>query len=130
MTHGVSFLPQVDNILVMVDGRVTEMGSYQELLDQNGAFAEFLRNYAIEDVIEEEAIGKPPQSCSSLLLLSPAPLSTPPQSCSSLLLCLLQLIPAPLSISYFIGCSYLYLVVFHSFILLPLFNSGGMWLRS
>uniref|UniRef100_A0A8C5BAT0 ATP-binding cassette, sub-family C (CFTR/MRP), member 3 n=1 Tax=Gadus morhua TaxID=8049 RepID=A0A8C5BAT0_GADMO len=80
VTHGVSFLPQVDNILVMVDGRVTEMGSYQELLDQNGAFAEFLRNYAIEDVIEEEAIGKPPQSCSSLLLLSPAPLSTPPQS--------------------------------------------------
>uniref|UniRef100_A0A8C5FMM4 ABC-type glutathione-S-conjugate transporter n=1 Tax=Gadus morhua TaxID=8049 RepID=A0A8C5FMM4_GADMO len=79
VTHGVSFLPQVDNILVMVDGRVTEMGSYQELLDQNGAFAEFLRNYAIEDVIEEEAIGKPPQSCSSLLLLSPAPLSTPPQ---------------------------------------------------
>uniref|UniRef100_A0A8C5FPV0 ABC-type glutathione-S-conjugate transporter n=1 Tax=Gadus morhua TaxID=8049 RepID=A0A8C5FPV0_GADMO len=56
VTHGVSFLPQVDNILVMVDGRVTEMGSYQELLDQNGAFAEFLRNYAIEDVIEEEAI--------------------------------------------------------------------------
>uniref|UniRef100_A0A8C5AHJ8 ABC-type glutathione-S-conjugate transporter n=1 Tax=Gadus morhua TaxID=8049 RepID=A0A8C5AHJ8_GADMO len=72
VTHGVSFLPQVDNILVMVDGRVTEMGSYQELLDQNGAFAEFLRNYAIEDVIEEEAIGKPPQSCSSLLLLSPS----------------------------------------------------------
>uniref|UniRef100_A0A8C4ZAE5 ABC-type glutathione-S-conjugate transporter n=1 Tax=Gadus morhua TaxID=8049 RepID=A0A8C4ZAE5_GADMO len=57
VTHGVSFLPQVDNILVMVDGRVTEMGSYQELLDQNGAFAEFLRNYAIEDdLIEDEEL--------------------------------------------------------------------------
>ncbi|KAJ7984782.1 hypothetical protein DPEC_G00358350 [Dallia pectoralis] len=55
VTHGISFLPQVDNILVMVDGRVSEMGSYQELLNQNGAFAEFLRNYALEDIVEDEA---------------------------------------------------------------------------
>ncbi|KAK0156266.1 Canalicular multispecific organic anion transporter 2 [Merluccius polli] len=55
VTHGISFLPQVDNIVVMVEGRVSEMGSYQELLNQNGAFAEFLRNYALEDIIEEEA---------------------------------------------------------------------------
>ncbi|CAK6976427.1 ATP-binding cassette sub-family C member 3 [Scomber scombrus] len=54
VTHGISFLPQVDNIMVMVDGRVSEMGSYQELLQQNGAFAEFLRNYALEDIVEEE----------------------------------------------------------------------------
>ncbi|KAK2820903.1 hypothetical protein Q5P01_023862 [Channa striata] len=54
VTHGISFLPQVDNIMVMVEGRVSEMGSYQELLKQNGAFAEFLRNYSLEDMIEEE----------------------------------------------------------------------------
>ncbi|XP_039991336.1 ATP-binding cassette sub-family C member 3 isoform X2 [Xiphias gladius] len=54
VTHGISFLPQVDNIMVMVDGRVSEMGSYQELLKQNGAFAEFLRNYALEDIVEED----------------------------------------------------------------------------
>ncbi|XP_070707850.1 ATP-binding cassette sub-family C member 3 isoform X1 [Pempheris klunzingeri] len=54
VTHGISFLPQVDNIMVMVEGRVSEMGSYQELLKQNGAFAEFLRNYALEDIIEED----------------------------------------------------------------------------
>ncbi|XP_076154345.1 ATP-binding cassette sub-family C member 3 isoform X1 [Alosa pseudoharengus] len=54
VTHGISFLPQVDNILVMVDGRVSEMGSYQDLLKQNGAFAEFLRNYSMEDIIEDE----------------------------------------------------------------------------
>ncbi|XP_067433255.1 ATP-binding cassette sub-family C member 3 isoform X2 [Thunnus thynnus] len=54
VTHGISFLPQVDNIVVMVDGRVSEMGSHQELLRQNGAFAEFLRNYALEDIIEED----------------------------------------------------------------------------
>uniref|UniRef100_A0A7N6BYH4 ATP-binding cassette, sub-family C (CFTR/MRP), member 3 n=1 Tax=Anabas testudineus TaxID=64144 RepID=A0A7N6BYH4_ANATE len=54
VTHGISFLPQVDNIMVMVEGRVSEMGSYQELLKQNGAFAEFLRNYTLEDIIEED----------------------------------------------------------------------------
>uniref|UniRef100_A0A672I1S6 ATP-binding cassette, sub-family C (CFTR/MRP), member 3 n=1 Tax=Salarias fasciatus TaxID=181472 RepID=A0A672I1S6_SALFA len=65
VTHGISFLPQVDNIVVMVDGRVSEMGSYQELLQQNGAFAEFLRTYALEDLVEEdEATGR--ASCSML----------------------------------------------------------------
>lgn len=60
MTHGISFLPQVDNIMVLVEGRVSEMGSYQELLNQNGAFAEFLRNYSMEDIIEEDmATGTP-----------------------------------------------------------------------
>ncbi|XP_041078301.1 ATP-binding cassette sub-family C member 3-like isoform X2 [Polyodon spathula] len=56
VTHSITFLPQVDNIVVLVDGTVSEMGSYQELLTQNGAFAEFLRNYALEDVEEDEAI--------------------------------------------------------------------------
>lgn len=40
--------------MVLVEGNVSEMGSYQELLNQNGAFAEFLRNYALEDITEEE----------------------------------------------------------------------------
>uniref|UniRef100_A0A8C6WQX4 ABC-type glutathione-S-conjugate transporter n=1 Tax=Neogobius melanostomus TaxID=47308 RepID=A0A8C6WQX4_9GOBI len=56
VTHGITFLPQVHNIMVMVEGRVSEMGSYQELLKQNGAFAEFLRNYTLEDIIEEDEI--------------------------------------------------------------------------
>ncbi|XP_075034070.1 ATP-binding cassette sub-family C member 3 isoform X2 [Mixophyes fleayi] len=56
VTHGISFLPQVDHIVVFVDGRVSEMGSYQELLKQNGAFAEFLRNYAFDDNVEEEEL--------------------------------------------------------------------------
>ncbi|XP_076024056.1 ATP-binding cassette sub-family C member 3 isoform X2 [Genypterus blacodes] len=56
VTHGITFLPQVDNIMVMVDGRVSEMGSYLELLQQNGAFAEFLRNYALDDMGEEEEV--------------------------------------------------------------------------
>nr|XP_014351311.1 PREDICTED: canalicular multispecific organic anion transporter 2 [Latimeria chalumnae] len=54
VTHGISFLPQVNQIVVLVDGKVTEMGSYQDLLKQNGAFAEFLRNYAPDEDIEED----------------------------------------------------------------------------
>ncbi|CAJ0967200.1 unnamed protein product [Ranitomeya imitator] len=46
VTHGVSYLPQMDSIIVMVDGKITEIGSYQDLLKQDGAFAEFLRTYA------------------------------------------------------------------------------------
>ncbi|XP_058536855.1 multidrug resistance-associated protein 1 isoform X1 [Ochotona princeps] len=46
VTHGISFLPQVDVIMVMSGGKISEMGSYQELLAQEGAFAEFLRTYA------------------------------------------------------------------------------------
>ncbi|XP_041062098.1 multidrug resistance-associated protein 1 isoform X2 [Carcharodon carcharias] len=46
VTHGVSFLHQMDRILVMVNGKISESGTYKELLAQNGAFAEFLRTYA------------------------------------------------------------------------------------
>ncbi|XP_064218526.1 multidrug resistance-associated protein 1 isoform X3 [Aotus nancymaae] len=46
VTHGVSYLPQVDIIIVMSGGKISEMGSYQELLARDGAFAEFLRTYA------------------------------------------------------------------------------------
>ncbi|NXY13006.1 MRP3 protein, partial [Atrichornis clamosus] len=54
VTHGISFLPQVDHIIVLVDGKISEMGSYQDLLKQNKAFAEFLRNYALDEDIEED----------------------------------------------------------------------------
>ncbi|KFV41915.1 Canalicular multispecific organic anion transporter 2, partial [Gavia stellata] len=54
VTHGISFLPQVDHVVVLVDGKISEMGSYQDLLKQNKAFAEFLRNYALDEDIEED----------------------------------------------------------------------------
>uniref|UniRef100_A0A673A259 Multidrug resistance-associated protein 1 n=1 Tax=Sphaeramia orbicularis TaxID=375764 RepID=A0A673A259_9TELE len=46
VTHGLSYLPQTDLILVMVEGEITEVGSYKQLLETEGAFAEFLRTYA------------------------------------------------------------------------------------
>lgn len=48
MTHGITFLPHVDQIVVLKDGEVTEVGSYQELLEQKGAFAEFLLSHLDE----------------------------------------------------------------------------------
>ncbi|NXY30028.1 MRP1 protein, partial [Pomatorhinus ruficollis] len=45
VTHTINILPQVDNIVFLVDGMISETGSYQELLHRNGAFAEFLRSH-------------------------------------------------------------------------------------
>uniref|UniRef100_A0A8C6UBS9 ABC-type glutathione-S-conjugate transporter n=1 Tax=Neogobius melanostomus TaxID=47308 RepID=A0A8C6UBS9_9GOBI len=46
VTHGMSFLPQADLILVLAEGEISESGSYQELLSRNGAFAEFIHTFA------------------------------------------------------------------------------------
>lgn len=48
VTHGVSFLPYVDEIVVLVDGVVSEVGSYNSLRASRGAFSEFLDTYAKE----------------------------------------------------------------------------------
>uniref|UniRef100_A0A8C0VLC3 ABC-type glutathione-S-conjugate transporter n=1 Tax=Cyanistes caeruleus TaxID=156563 RepID=A0A8C0VLC3_CYACU len=45
VTHTINILPQVDNIVFLVDGMISETGSYQELLQRDGAFAEFLRSH-------------------------------------------------------------------------------------
>uniref|UniRef100_A0A672VC02 ABC-type glutathione-S-conjugate transporter n=1 Tax=Strigops habroptila TaxID=2489341 RepID=A0A672VC02_STRHB len=45
VTHTINILPQVDNIVFLVDGTISEIGSYQELLQRNGAFAEFLHSH-------------------------------------------------------------------------------------
>ncbi len=42
VTHSITHLPEVDNIIVMKEGRITETGTYKELLAQKGAFAEVL----------------------------------------------------------------------------------------
>ena len=45
VTHGVQWLPKVDQIIVVRHGRVSETGTYDELLTHNGPFASFLKNY-------------------------------------------------------------------------------------
>ena len=55
VTHGISFLPHVDKIIVLEKGRISETGSYKQLLSASTAFAEILRNCLLEDqeVMEE-----------------------------------------------------------------------------
>ena len=54
MTHGLSFLPQCDLIVTLNDGKIAEIGTYDELMGNNGAFAEFVRTYATGEDENEE----------------------------------------------------------------------------
>ncbi|XP_067674526.1 multidrug resistance-associated protein 1-like [Haliotis asinina] len=49
VTHGVHWLPMTDMIVVLVDGEITEMGTYDELLSHDGAFAQFLKTYLTQE---------------------------------------------------------------------------------
>uniref|UniRef100_A0A8B9G5I3 Canalicular multispecific organic anion transporter 1 n=1 Tax=Amazona collaria TaxID=241587 RepID=A0A8B9G5I3_9PSIT len=59
VTHSISFLPLVDNIVVMGAGAVSEQGSYGTLLANRGAFAQFLNSYGSQekDASEEDTTG-------------------------------------------------------------------------
>ena len=45
VTHGIGFLPQCDAIIVMSGGVISEMGTYTELINSSGSFAQFLHTY-------------------------------------------------------------------------------------
>jgi ABC-type transport system involved in cytochrome bd biosynthesis fused ATPase/permease subunit len=53
VTHGVGFLPYVDKIVVLSEGRISEIGHYKELLSHDGAFAQFLKNYLSQEMEKE-----------------------------------------------------------------------------
>ncbi|XP_021347161.1 multidrug resistance-associated protein 1-like isoform X1 [Mizuhopecten yessoensis] len=49
VTHGVHWLPNVDRIIVMDGGQISEIGTYEELLQHNGPFAHFLQTFLLND---------------------------------------------------------------------------------
>ena len=49
VTHGIHWLPLVDEILVVSQGQITESGTYHQLLRRNGDFAQFLKTYFTQD---------------------------------------------------------------------------------
>lgn len=53
VTHGITYLKNIDNIYVMKLGEITESGTLQELIGKKGAFAEFLIQH-LQEVNEEE----------------------------------------------------------------------------
>ena len=54
MTNQLTFLPYVDEIIVLNNGMISETGSYEELLSHDGAFAEFVRTY-LQETEENDA---------------------------------------------------------------------------
>ncbi|XP_053903187.1 multidrug resistance-associated protein 1-like [Malaclemys terrapin pileata] len=53
VTHNLTFLPRTDVIIVMENGRITHMGTYQELLSERANFAELLQVFSAENKSEE-----------------------------------------------------------------------------
>lgn len=49
VTNKLSLLPQVDYILVMKDGKISETGSYNDLLKARGLFSQLLVKYLLEN---------------------------------------------------------------------------------
>uniref|UniRef100_A0A8K9WWA5 ABC-type glutathione-S-conjugate transporter n=1 Tax=Oncorhynchus mykiss TaxID=8022 RepID=A0A8K9WWA5_ONCMY len=76
VTHGLSFLPQADLILVMVEGEITEMGSYLELMARDGAFAEFIRLFAGNERKERSHRGEERDGTHSTDMMSSASIQT------------------------------------------------------
>jgi len=59
VTHSATYLPRMDHIVVMKDGRISEQGSYQELVEsEKGVFKEFLLQYLAEgqDQYDEDLV--------------------------------------------------------------------------
>ena len=50
VTHGLKFLPEFDTIVVLVGGKISEVGSYAQLLKKKGEFAKFLDAHIKQEV--------------------------------------------------------------------------------
>ncbi|XP_055013931.1 LOW QUALITY PROTEIN: multidrug resistance-associated protein 1-like [Boleophthalmus pectinirostris] len=47
VTHGASLLPQCDVVLVLEEGRISESGSFSQLMERQGAFANFIQTFGV-----------------------------------------------------------------------------------
>ncbi|TYJ53514.1 hypothetical protein B9479_005845 [Cryptococcus floricola] len=54
VTHALHFLPYVDNIIMMEDGKIGQIGTYQELKHGDGPFARLIQDFGGEDKAEED----------------------------------------------------------------------------
>ncbi|KAK2551420.1 Multidrug resistance-associated protein 1 [Acropora cervicornis] len=60
VTHTLQILPQMDQIIILKDGRISESGTYNELLEHSGAFAEFLENYPSKECLQKSSVSENP----------------------------------------------------------------------
>uniref|UniRef100_A0A915DK60 Multidrug resistance-associated protein 1 n=1 Tax=Ditylenchus dipsaci TaxID=166011 RepID=A0A915DK60_9BILA len=49
VTHGLPFLKHCDQIIVIKNGRISESGSYEQLLEGSGEFADILEEFLVEE---------------------------------------------------------------------------------
>ncbi|XP_074651922.1 multidrug resistance-associated protein 1-like isoform X2 [Tubulanus polymorphus] len=54
VTHGLHWLPKVDLIICLKNGEIREMGTYSDLVSQNGECAQLLRQYLIQEDPDSE----------------------------------------------------------------------------
>ncbi|ORX82952.1 P-loop containing nucleoside triphosphate hydrolase protein [Basidiobolus meristosporus CBS 931.73] len=57
VTHQLHYIRHCDYVLYLNDGRITEQGTYQELMNNNNSFAKLLQEYGGIDEEEEEEEG-------------------------------------------------------------------------
>lgn len=55
VTHALHFLPEVDYIYTIVNGRIAESGMYHELMANEGAFARFVREFGSKEGPSEKS---------------------------------------------------------------------------
>ena len=53
VTHGLKYLKEFDMIVVLSGGRISEVGTYEQLLANNSHFADFLRQHIEEESQED-----------------------------------------------------------------------------
>ncbi|XP_037050766.1 multidrug resistance-associated protein 1-like isoform X2 [Bradysia coprophila] len=54
VTHAMKYLPKMDNVIVLKSGKISESGSYADLMRKKGAFAEFLLQHVQETSMDGE----------------------------------------------------------------------------
>lgn len=71
VTHGITYLPNVDVIYVVKDGEISESGTLQELVAKKGDFADFLIQHLQEVNEDEENLDDIKQQLESTLATNP-----------------------------------------------------------
>ena len=54
VTHNVNHLSKVDRIVVLENGRISEMGTYKTLLHEGSSFFKFVEKFAVQKQNDEE----------------------------------------------------------------------------
>ncbi|EUC66120.1 ABC transporter protein YOR1, putative [Rhizoctonia solani AG-3 Rhs1AP] len=61
VTHKLDFLPHVDYIITLSEGKITEQGTYTDLMAANGFFARFISEFSNNSVRENDTTRLQPQ---------------------------------------------------------------------